>query len=324
MKRFVDGLIIVVLVVLTVWVFSYQKDEYAKRHDENMFLVKNGAGLGRDVYVPRNPKRVVILSTASFDMWVNLGGADSIVGVPHFANADQTLYERVGSKTTILGPYSYKSPEMILHLQPDLVIMNGFDGVQDFMGECLNRENIPLLSMPCRSVEDTYKEIELFGFLLNNSQQAESEIARIRKNIAANQEKYASVQKQTALLIFGTPTSFSMFTPYTRQGDMLELACGENVIQRSLQFLGSKYIPLSLEYAALKDPDHVFFINHGRVEVMARKTKEALADSSAWYTIRAVKEGRVHILPPEYFITNPGLNTDYAVGRLSQILYEGQ
>lgn len=322
MKRFVEFFIIVSLVLLAIWLFGYQKSDYAKRNDENLFLVKNGAGLAKDIYVPRNPKRVVILSTSSFDMWVNLGGASSIVGVPNFANADQTLYQKIGKDTKILGAYSYKSPEMVLHLKPDLVIMNGFDGVQGFMEECLQRENIPLLSMPCRSVEDTYKEIELFGFLLNNSQQAEKEIARIKKNIQENKEKYTFKNKKTTLLIFGTSTSFSMLTPYTRQGDMLELACGENIVQSSVQFLGAKYVPLSLEYVALKKPDHVFFLNHGKPEVMERKMKETLADNSAWYTIKAVKEGRVHVLPLEYFITNPGLNTDYAVISLSEILYK--
>jgi iron complex transport system substrate-binding protein len=134
---------------------------------------------------------------------------------------------------------------------------------------------------------------------------------------------YAGRTRRTALLVFGTSTSFSILLPASRQGDLLAWAGGENVVEQKHGVLGGIYMPLSLEYAALKDPDHVFFVNHGRRDVMARKTEEALAVNSAWNTLRAVREGRAHVLAPELFVANPGLRTDCAVRYISDILYAG-
>ncbi|MDR1703023.1 MAG: ABC transporter substrate-binding protein [Sporomusaceae bacterium] len=321
LDRLPNVLIVCLLIFLSVWVFVFQSSYSVMMDTENMRLVKDGAGAGRDLYVPQKPKRVVILSASSFDLWVNLGGAESIVGVSRFKNADPSLYEKLNSETVVFGAYAYKSPEIVMHLRPDLVIMNGYDAAQDFMGEFLRRENIPLLTMPGRTVEDTYREIELFGELIGTGEKAAAEIARLKKNIAANSAKYDLAQKKKALLVFGTSESFSMFTPYTRQGNMLELSGGENIIERSLRFLDVKYLPLSLEYASWKNPDRVFFINHGNQSAIARKIKEALAENSAWYTIKAVQAGRVDVLPEEYFIVNPGLKTDYAINKISKILY---
>lgn len=311
------------LALLAFWVFNPQNANFAtQRNMDNLLLIKDGAGVGRDIYVPQKPKRVVMLSASSFDMWVRLGGGASIVGVSRFSAAEPVLYEQINKEAVIFGPYAYKSPEVVMQLKPDLVIMNGYDGAQDFLGEFLRKNDIPLMTLPGRTVEDTYREIELFGELIGNPEKAKSEVARIKKNIAANREKYSDMEKKKALLIFGTAESFSMFTPYTRQSNMLEMACGENIIGRSVRFLGVKYVPLSLEFAALKNPDHVFFMNHGKPAVMEKKTKEALSESSSWNTIKAVREGYVHVLPPEYFVTNPGLKTDYAINKISTILYE--
>ena len=324
LDRLSNLLIIGVLFCMMVWVFLFQNTNIAMQKGQDMVLVKDGAGVGSSLYVPADPKRVTMLSSSSINMWVNLGGGEKVTAVGKFSDVEKNIYARLNKDAIYLGAYAYKSIETIVATQPDLVIMSGFENSQNTLGEFLQKENIPLLTMPCRTIEDTYTELRLYGRLIGRQELAEENIARIKKNIQINYEKYKKDNPAKVLLVFGTASSFAMFTPETRQGEMLELAGGVNIVEKNNAPLGSKYVPLSLEYIALKDPDFVFFINHGRADVMEKKTREALAENSAWNTIRAVKEGRVYVLDPALYITNPGLKTDYAIKYLSEILYSGE
>lgn len=316
--------IFIVLCLLSLYVFSADLYSNAKAGNTDTVLIKNGAGRGHDLLIPRKPQRVVILSPSSLEPWIKLGGRDKIIAVSAMTSGSrQEVYDQLSPQTKILGMAAYRNPELFITLKPDLVILSGYEAAQDFIGEFLKREHIPLMTMPNQSIADTYREIALFGTLLDNQQQAQTEITRIQDNIAANQKQYSQYPTKNALLIFGTPASFAMFTPATRQSDMLTMACARNIVPKEAQFLGAKYLPMSLEYATLKRPDHVFFINHGNAKTMAKKTREALDDSSSWKTIRAIKQGQVTVLPPEYFMSNPALRMDSAVRRLSEILYAG-
>lgn len=288
MGRLISIVLVVFLVIGGLAIF-FAKDKievFSQNKQEELILVKNGAGEGRDIYVPASPKRVVILNPSSLMIWLKLNGAESL-----------------------------------LLLKPDLVIANGVEALQNTLGEELKKAGIPLLTLPCKRLVDNYTEIELLGRLTGSENQAQKEIERIKYNIEKERNLVKDEKPKKALLVFGLSTSFSMILPGTRQDDILLLAGGENIVSDVESLGGSKFAPISLEYVAQKDPDYVFFLNHGLREKMKIKMQETLAGNSAWHTIRAVREGRVYILPPEIYAINPGLKSDYAVSYIRQILH---
>ncbi len=321
LHKTISSLIIFTLFIFALWLFLPKTINSNIDNNTATILVKNGSGKGEDIYLPKQPRRVIFLNASSFDMWVQLGGADTIVGVPIFSSVDKAVYQKLSKETTILPNFSSFSTEKIMVLKPDLVIMNGNDNLRPDLKAFFSREKVPFLTLPNRSVEDTYLELELIGQLTGHPELAQQEITRLKNNLEKNTAKYKNALRKKVLMVFGTSTSFSMVTPYARQHELLKLAGGENILGKKDEFMGAKFVPLSLEYIAQADPDCILFINRGPADKMQLKLQQALAASSAWQTIRAIREGHTHVLPPELFSINPGLQTDQAVEHLSNILY---
>ena len=313
------NIIIVVCFFLFALVLFLHKDTFEASTEKNI-LIKNGGGVDIDIYVPERPKRVVFLNTSSFAIWMALGGKNSVVGVPIFPSISKDIYNTLSDKTLILPNFSSFSLEKILVLKPDLVIMNGNEKRLE-LTESFKQAKIPFMTLPSRSFSDIIEEIQILGTLTNHEDLAKKEINRINSNIKKNADKIKNLKPKKAMLVFGTSASFLMATPDSRQGEILKLAGGENILSDDDNKFSTKFIPLSLEYAAKKDPDFIFFINRGPKDTMEIKIKEALNENSAWQTLRAVKENRVYVLPEELFSVNPGLNIDDSVIYLSNILY---
>lgn len=323
LNYFVSFLICMGLLLLAVFVFLLPEMDKDVNKTEQMLCLPNGAGQGNALFVPTKPQRVVILNSSSFDMWMRLGGKDKIVGVSVFSSVDKELYKDLPESTLVLPNYNALSPEKLIALNPDLIIMNGMEGVRNNLVETMKKSGIPFMNLPGNCVQDTFEEIRIFGKLLGNEDRAEQEIARLQQSLNSIQEKHIGKPRKKVMMILGISTSFFMVTPHARQSEILYLAGGDNIVKEKNQ-LNSRYLAMSLEYAAKENPDYVFFINHGPREKMEVKVREALAASSAWNAINAVREGRVYVLPSELFSINPGLQTDKAVEFLSKIIYEEQ
>jgi len=264
---------------------------------------------------------VIFLNSSSFELWVALGGAQSVVGVPKFPSVSEDTYTKLALDVVILPNYNAFSMEKIILLKPDLAIMNGNEKRLELVNS-FRQANIPFMTLPSRSLEDILAEIEVMGKLIGQEERANQEIQRIKTNIASNSDKYKDFPRKKAVLIFGTSESFFMMTPHSRQGELLELAGGINILSKEKSLLKDKITSLSLEYIAQENPDFVFFINRGPVDKMQVKIQQALEENSAWNTIRAVREKRIYVLPPELFSISPGLRADDAVEYLSNILYQ--
>lgn len=320
-NKTISFFLILILLLFSVWLFLPKNEEVLINDNKQMFLVKNGAGLGQDLYVPAKPQRVIFLNSSSFVMWVNLGGAKSVVGVPKFPSIKEEIYKKLPATTVILPNYSAFSMEKIILLKPDLVVMNGNEKRLELVNS-FKQANIPLMTLPSNSFEDILDEIQVMGKLIDKEDKAAQEIVRIKNNIENNANKYKDFPRKKVVLIFGTSASFFMMTPQSRQGELLEMAGGINILPKEKNFLKDKTTSFSLEYIAKENPDFVFFINRGPEDKMQEKIKTALTENSAWNTLKAVRENKVYVLPAELFSISPGLRADEAVEYLSKLLYQ--
>lgn len=319
LQRLITVSILACLIVFTFWLFYFEKNNVAADFEAEYIVVKDGCAPGQDVRVPKRPQRVVCLTASSLEIWLKVGGAEQLIAAPRFKYAPDWVYEKMPSQVIDLGPSNTISLEKLMLHKPDLVIASGMSASQHLAGDFFAKQNIPLLTLPTQSLENTFAEIQLLGTLTGKEDLAQKEISRLKNNIAAESKRNQDKPRKKVLMIFGTSTSFSMITPSSRQGDMLRLAGADNIISDTVT--ESKYIPFSLEFAAQQDPDYVLFVNHGEREKMQIQMEKALSANSAWNVIRAVREGKVHVLPPELFAISPGLRSDEAVVYLGRLLY---
>lgn len=319
MPRVIIVVIAIVLVCGAGAIFLRQENNNVLNAQTDYVKVTSFSENNEEIIIPARPKRVVFLTASSLEMWLAVGGSDSIVGRPRSSMVPKEVMNKLSDKVVDVGLPGGVSLEKVLLLKPDLVVGAPMVAVQQQMVEPLKQAGIPFLAMPNYSLKDVYAELRMFGRLTGNENSAEKEVKRIKDNIAVEAKRREGQTVKKVLLVWGTPASFSMVLPNSRQGDILRLAGGENIAHDP--GTGVKFVPFSLEYAVEQNPDYVLFITHGEQDKLKTQMDKTLSESSSWQTIRAVKEGRVHILPPELFAVNPGPRVDEAVVFLSKLLY---
>ena len=85
--------------------------------------------------------------------------------------------------------------------------------------------------------------------------------------------------------------------------------------------LDTKTVPYSLEQLSADDPEIIFVVTMGKAEEINKKMDEQMRDNPAWANIQAVKNNRVHFLPSDLFLMNPGVNTPKAMNQLLDLAY---
>lgn len=329
MNRSIIFGVIALLIVGAGWLFLKEDGKTASGLTHETRIVKNGAGPGQDVTIPVKPKRVIVLTASALEMWIGAGGQDTLVGRPQTMALPKELLASLDKAGVVdVGTPNGVSLEKIMGQKPDLVIGLNFAFHQQ-LAEPLKQAGIPILLVTNNSVEDNIKQLTLFGELTGKPEIAKKQVDRIQGNIAAEAKRREGKAPVKALIIWGTPESFSMALPQSLPGDLLRLAGGVNVSEGQVSSAGMaggmSYAPFSLEFGLQANPDRILFVTHGKQEEVEASMKKTLASNAAWQAIPAVREGRFSVLPYELFAINPGLRSDEAVVYLSKALYpEGQ
>lgn len=318
MNRIMYIIILGVLIGLTI--FTYNDHLFMSGKESKTILVKNGEGPGQDAIIPAHPQRVVFLNSSSLDLWVGAGGKDMVVAYLQLQTAPEGIYDKLNKESINLGTNNNVSTELIMQQNPDLIVGSGVGGnMQSHLKTILKQAGIPLLTIANQSVADTYYEMRLYGQMTGHPELAEREINRLESNIARIANTYQGKVKPKVALIWGTTSSFALLVPNCRQGEFLALAGGQNIVKESNS--SSRSVPISLEYIAQEDPDYIFFINMGDRKKIQAALDSTFNAASSWHILRAVKEGNVHVLPPELFTAHYGLSIDKAIEYMNEILY---
>ncbi len=76
-----------------------------------------------------------------------------------------------------------------------------------------------------------------------------------------------------------------------------------------------------MESLVQADPDVIFFTSMGSSDKIEKRIKDDVESNPAWASLTAVKEGRVYVLPENYFLLNPGLDYPQAVAYMANLVY---
>ncbi len=185
-------------------------------------------GLGEDVTIKAEPKKIVSLIPSNTEIAYALGLGDKIVGVSDFDNYP----EDVKTKTKIGGMEF--NVEKIISLKPDLVLAhassahNSRDGLKQ-----LKDAGITVLVVnDAKSFDDVYASIELIGKATGASDKAKQVIDEMKEKLAQIQEKAKQIpaDKQANVWIEVSPPP-QLYTAGkgTFMDEMLQLISAKNV-----------------------------------------------------------------------------------------------
>jgi iron complex transport system substrate-binding protein len=151
--------------------------------------------IGRQVAIPRHPRRVISLAPSVTEMLFALGVGERIVGVTSYCDypPEARTKERVGD---VLHP----SLERILALRPDLVLVSTATQLELFARR-LEQMGIPLYVVDAERVEDVFRSLENLGEILEARAEAQRVVRALRARLENVRAKVEGRSRPRVLMV---------------------------------------------------------------------------------------------------------------------------
>jgi len=273
--------------------------------------------LDREITVDSRPQTVAVLLGSFAESWLLSGGELTAVTSDAFDEV------RIPADTDVqtVGTSSKPSVELVLALQPDLVILSAEQPTHTAMLETLEAAGVKCAFFSVMTVEEYIDLITVFcrinGRMDLLDVQKEQVETPVRELIEAAR-KHEDFGKKTVLLLRCASIHVKARNADNMVGAMLRDIGLINIADRD----GALLENLSLEQIVTEDPDFIFYTVMGSDHEKAMNTFEnTLTDNPAWQALTAVREGRVYELPKDLFQYKPNSRWAEAYRMIWEIVY---
>ena len=244
--------------------------------------------MGRTVVVPDHPHRVICLMPTVTDTVFALGAGDDVVAI-----SDYTKYPAAALKKPSVGDLINPSIEMILSLNPDLVI-----GTQP-MGpmaatEQLERAGIPIFLVSPHGIAGIFHSVETIGMALNRTPQAEALIHSLQQRVDAVRARTKGLPAPKVFM----PIWYDPITTIGKNAfitEIIEAAGGRSVTDD----LPAEWPQISMEVVLERAPDALLLVRGGKT------TLQVLQDRPGWSSMTALKMHRAYYVDDRINLASP-------------------
>ena len=306
MRTILTVLLIAATLALTACglpVADEERGSYASITDDN----------GRTVLFDKKPERIVVTSASFLEPLYAVGG--SVVGRPE----SKTKVPPEAKEVPRIGRVYQIDAEKVIALKPDLVILN--KGMNEKLIDTLNANYIKTLVLDMKSYEDVKREIGIFAALTGEKEKGEALVQKMDADIDAVRTSIPQEKKRVAI-IHSTGQGLSVQLDGSIAGSIAVMLGWENTAA-GMPALDKNpdAAPYSMETLVAQNPDIIFVTSMGE-EAEIRASMEAMfAESPAWQSVGAIRDGRVYYLPQEMFLFSPGIEYPAAVKYMARLVY---
>lgn len=268
---------------------------------------------GRTVTFDKKPERIVVTSASFLEPLYAVGG--EVVGRPDSKSKIPDAAKNVAS----IGRVYQIDAEKVLSLTPDLVILN--KGMNEKLVETLATNNVNTLVLDMKTYDDVKREIGIFAALTGEKAKGEELTSKMDADIAAVRASIPSDKKRIAI-IHSTGQGLSVQLDGSIAGSIANMLGWENTASGMTALdKNPDAAPYSMETLVAQNPDIIFVTSMGE-EAEIRASMEAMfAESPAWQSVAAIRDGRVYYLPQEMFLFSPGIEYPEAVKYMARLVY---
>ena len=299
------------LLASTLLAWSAAMNAQIIQEDETSLRYRQADGV--EVQLRKKPRRTVIVYASLAKVWYAAGG--EAVGVPVVKS--RTALPEAARDVPTIGRMNMASPEHILQLRPDLVLLSLHLPRHRELAALMRQAGIDALCCNYRNYADFARLLNLFGRLNGHA------------DLAVNQKMLAGIDDlctkaktrppPRVAIIFTANSGFALETPVANTGYMAAMLGARNITQEDTR----TKVPFSFERFLLENPDVIVVVPMGDLEALQEKFRQELMLQPAWKTLSAARHGRVHFLPAEWFLFQPGPDYPLALRHLAGLLYPG-
>ncbi len=224
--------------------------------------------------------RIVSIVPSVTEMLFAVGAGDQVVGVTTYCEhpPEAKAKEKVGDIVV--------NVEKVLALRPECVM--SVERMTRETNRALEKRGIRVVEIYGESFEEIAAQLRRLGRLTGHPERGEEAARAIEARVRAVEERVKGKPAPSFFFESSFDPLWSV-SPRGYAGDAIRRAGGRNVMDD----LPGAWGMVSWEVVLKRDPD-VIFIAHGQ-------TKD-LASRAGWANLKAVRAGRVHVVPKEAFI----------------------
>lgn len=305
------GLLAAVLVFASTLFAAAPDDALVIGEDDATVTYRNADG--QAVTIRKHPKRTVVLLTSLLDLWVEAGGR--AVG----RNSTRQFVPAHLRELPQVGTFANLNVERVLALRPDLVISADLGNIRMLM-PVLAANGIDLALLDYTNYFDYRAIFTLFGRLNGTEAKCRRILDGVQRDVDTIVAKTRGRPSPTVLIVFATPNIINCELPNSHTGVMLEMLGGTNVVAEA-RFGKRMRVNFSLERIVQRDPDLILVNTMGDIDKSRDRLTRDLSGNAAWATLRAVREGQMHLLPKALFLYKPNADFPRSLRYLAAVIY---
>ena len=298
-SNLIKHITVVVLIVAVLLSFTACADKTEKENESVVTFTDN---LGREISVPKNPARVAALLGSFADVWMLAGG--TLCAAAEDAWEDFGL--DLGNAVNIGGAHS-PSLELLISAEPDFVIASASTASNVEMRETLETMGITVAYFDVDNFDDYLYMLNICTDITERKDLYEQNGIAIKAQIDEIKAQYANadiLDAERKILLLRAASSFvkAKGSSGTILGEMLyDMGC-INIADSNTSLLEN----LSVEAIILEEPYHVFVVTMGSDTDAAKHSLEnMIKENPAWSTLKALEEGRLHVMDKTLFNLKP-------------------
>lgn len=257
---------------------------------------------GRSVEIARPPQRIVPIFASNAELVAALGLTERVVGVEAYTRFPPEL----SRKPQVGGRLGF-SVDAIVAQRPDLLIVTPARQAMHQLIDPMTRLGIPVIVLLARSVAEVMDNLRLVGQAVGLPERGEAVATTLEARLAAVAAT-APPQPPRVVMITGRLGNGLVLVARadTYTGDAIVRAGGRHALERSI------VAQVSPEAIIAADPDILLFAG-------TRTDLDALIVQPGWRLLRAVREGRTHLVSRAQFLI-PGPRTVDGIETLAALL----
>ena len=314
MKKYISVIAAAICVAMMLCLFSACGSAEAPRNGDSVTFTD---ALGRKVTVPKEPQRVVALIGSFADVWMLAGG--SVCATAEDAWEDFGL--ELPNAVNIGGAHS-PNLELIFSANPDFVIASASTSSNVEMKETLEAAGITVAYFDVDNFEDYLVMLDICTELTGRKDLYEKNGLEIQSRIEATKrdmEARALPENQRTVLLLRAHSGSvkAKGSEGTILGEMLaDLGC-INIADSDSSLLEA----LSVESVIRQEPYRIFVVTMGNdTQKAVDNLNQMMVENPAWGTLKAVAEGRLHLMDRKLFNIKPNAEWATSYEQLSEIL----
>ena len=250
---------------------------------------------GRKISVNLPVQSIVILNSDVLEVLRSLGAQNLVCGVYSEINKEGSFFQEFLDRPRV-GSWKNANAELIADLNPSIVIAyENNPGTE--LEKQLSGFGIQVIRLNFYKLRTIVKEIKTLGRIIGKEQQGDVLSKWYDKKLDIIRKRLDTV-KERPLVYVESYSAFHTAGPGSGGHDMCVYAGGRNLADE----FKVPFSEVTSEWVILKQPDVIFKTTawgngfERKDGVFFNSVREKLASRPSWNLIRAVKNGRVHVL----------------------------